>query len=449
MARPPVAIFIGGRQLNGYTGMTMRRSKDDLTGTLDVDLFFNYMPDRPVIVQAVAGAPISLYIGGNLAFTGKLDGRRGIGNGEQPRDARGRFVRSSGSSDGGGSISSGSIGPDSYTVKLSARGMTKYLVESSHQEKKTTIKKPTSRQAFEKILKPFNIRLDFQGTEIEVDKIRLRDGAKVIDEVRRLCEEYSYYAYETRDGKLRIIDGSGSQQGEALILGQNILTFSAQQSEEQARSEITVKGQRTPKDVWGEQAVLPPVATITDDWVQSYMPVVLQHYGDGTKEALERRGRFEANKRSSKSKTLTIEVFHVQPRSGDAWDIGTLHYCEVPPEGIADVFECTEINYTVTNNDKLSTTLTLSPPSASSGPSQGLGAYAGELSGLVQQGASRLAALGVSFAAGQFPQMWSGPVLSTASSQLVDTLSQAVSGLVQYSGQNEVPPMTLPKEFDV
>ena len=64
--------------------------------------------------------------------------------------------------------------------------------------------------------------------------------------------------------------------------------------------------------------------------------------------AIERRARFEmAAKRSAKSKKITIEVFHVQTPSGSPWDIGDTHYVEVPPEGIFDVFEVTELELPV------------------------------------------------------------------------------------------------------
>ena len=71
------------------------------------------------------------------------------------------------------------------------------------------------------------------------------------------------------------------------------------------------------------------------------------------------------NKRNSESKKITIEVFHVQSPSGQPWDIGNTHYVEVPPEGIFDMFECTELTYHVNAEKELKTTLMLSPPPSS------------------------------------------------------------------------------------
>lgn len=336
---------------------------------------------------------------------------------------------------------------------LTARGKTKYLVDSSQQETNTTMLRPTNKAAFEKLLEPFRIQLEWMATTLEIDKIRWRDGSKVIEEINRLCTEHGHYAYETRDGKLRVTDDIGPGTGEPLVLGDNIVSFSAEQSEEDAKSEITVKGQRTPKDVWGEDAIVKPVKYVTDEWVQSYIPIVVQHFGDGTPEALERRGQFEANKRSAMSKRLSVEVFHVQSRSGEPWDIGTLHYVEVPPEGIFDVFECTAITYTVDAKGTLKTDLTLSPPPTNSaGKGGGLQAFASTGGAeLLADGASRRSLLGVTFAPGSYPQPWSGPVLAIQGvAGVVGRLAGAVAaGLQAFAGANSdtpPPPLQLPEE---
>jgi prophage tail gpP-like protein len=444
---PPVAVFIGGSMLEGYTGLTLSRSKDDITGQCTVDLFFNYMPSSPVVVDAAVSKEFLVYIGGQLAFTGTLDKRTGSGI-KHGKAGSGISNGSAGSSD-----RAAGIGPNEYTVQLTARGKTKHLIHSSHQHKSTNMLKPTTKKAIEELLKPFNVSVDFMGTEIDLDKIRFRDGAYVFDELRRIATEHSYYIYETRDGKLRVTDDIGTGTGDALILGQNILSFNATQSEDAAQSEITVKGQRIPKDKWGEEAVLnKTVKVIKDAWLQSYSPITVQHYGDGTEENLERRARFEANKQSARSKQITVEVFHVMAQ-GAPWDLGQLHYVEVPPEGIFDTFECTGISYRVTNDKELATTLTLSPPpNGNSGGATGLDAFdVPENKSL--EGAARQGALGVTLAPGSYPFPWSGPSLSVQvapASELILATLAGVTGLeaVAAEGIPNVPPLSLPAEFD-
>ena len=135
--------------------------------------------------------------------------------------------------------------------------------------------------------------------------------------------------YETRDGKLRVTDGVGPDAGggDPLILGENILTFSAEQSEDKAKSKVKVKGQRSKKDIRGKKALEKTHKTVTNSKVKSKNLLTVQHYGDATDKELERRARFEMNKRNSASQKITIEVFHVQTPSGQPWDIGNTPLC--------------------------------------------------------------------------------------------------------------------------
>lgn len=450
MAFPPVAVFIGGQMLEGYTGLTVSRSKEELTGSCQIELFMNYMPEAPVIVDAAVSKELLIYIGGQLAFTGTVDQRTGKGS-RQVRDPKGRYTSEMESTGSGGISRSASISPNSYTVTISGRGRAKRLVDASHQVKPYNMKKTNTREVVQKLLEPFNVQVDFIGTQVDLDKVRFRDGAKVIEELRRVATENGYYIYETREGKLRITDAIGVGTGDPLILGQNILEFSASQDEAGAQSEVIVKGQRTEKDKWGKEAVLDQTTLILQDgWVQNFSPIVVQHYGNATPQALERRARFEMNKRSSRSKSITIDVFHVQA-NGAPWDVGTMHYVEVPPEGIFDNFECTGLTYTVSNDNTLKTTLTLSPPPTGSGSASGLDAFDTALPSLAGQ--AQKGALGVTFAAGGYPAPWSGPVLTTLLEPAARGILAALAGAggleeAARNGAPNTPPMQLPAEFE-
>lgn len=424
--------------------MSLQRSKDNLTGSLEVSIFMGYIPTAPIMVDACRGREITVYIGGNLAFIGYIDKRKGTG----AKHGEDGTTKSDVESDDGSAGISLTIGPDEYTVKLSARGKTKYLIDSSHQHPTTNIIKPTTKQVVEKLCEPWGTQIEWLGTDIKLNRVRLRDGCRVVDELHRVCLENCYFMYETRDGKLRVTDDVGPSTGEPIILGVNILTFSAEQSENVAKSKIKVKGQRNENRIWGKDAVVETIKEVEDQWVgAAQTPISIQHYGDATPEALERRGRFEANKRSSASKKVTLEVFHVQSTSGEPWDIGQLHYVEIPPEGIFDVFECTELTYTV-QIDKLSTSLTLSPPpavGASGGAPVALGSLPAQLSEYMGIGKSRRSMAGVTFAEGRYPSPWSGPSLIIL--PIVSAITSVATSLFSSMTVGKSPALRLPKEY--
>lgn len=428
----PVEIYISGSKLEGWTTMELQRSKDELTGTLTVGVFFSFMPEEPVLVDAGRGREILVYIGGEIAFTGILDKRRGTGsNSEENGEEGGR---------------SASIGPNEYTVSFTARGKTKYLIDSSHNIRENLLR-TNSQQVTQKLIEPWGIELDWQAEAQDLDKVRFRDGARVFDELDRVMVENSHYMYETRDGRLRVTDGTGAVSGDSLILGQNILTFSAEQSEDKAKKKVKVKGQLINKDKWGEDAVLKGVIELEDDLLSSDIPVVVQHYGNGTPEALERRARYELNKRMAKSKNVTIEVFHVQAQ-GTPWDVGNLHYVEVPPEGIFDVLECTRLSYSVDAEGTLKTTLTLAPiPNSGSAGAAGAGPLANlpqETADELLMGEARKADAGVSYD-NAYPAPWSMPQFSLKEVPLIGAVVNALSGaLSSLANKSERPPERIP-----
>lgn len=372
----PFQIFISGKELIGYTSATLTRKKSDLTGSFSCEIFFNYSPKAPVAIDALRGKEVTVYVGGHLAFFGSLDKRNGKGHGKLS-----------------GSEASGSISPDSYSVTLTARGRTKYLIDSSQQHKTGTMLKPSTREVAEALIKDFDVELDWQSEVVKLDRVVFRDGAAVITEMQRLGNENGHFFYETRDGKLRFTDTVGDT-GESLILGQNIIYFSAEQSEEHEKSDILVKGQRTSTELWGEQAVLEIAKRAKNTNVPSKIPYVIQHYGDATPEALERRAKFESDKRTSQSLRVSIDVFHIQSKSGEPWDIGTTHYVEIPPEGIFDVLECVELTYHIENDKTLKTTLTLAPPPSEKTSETGIEKVS-EASGLGKQKRAQLGVTGM------------------------------------------------------
>lgn len=434
----PVVITVGGMELTTWTEMTLTRSKKEMTGQLSVNIFAGAMPSKPIVRMAAAGAPIQVYIGGHIAFTGTVDKRQGTGS------RRGKWGTQGVQWGQSKADVSTDLGPNSYNMRLNARGMTKSLIDSSHQHPTTNMLKPTTKEVVEKLVQPFKIKVKWLGEVIKLDKVRFRDGARVIDELNRVATENCYFMWETREGELLVTDGIGSTSGgDPLILGENILTFQAEQSEDEAKSEVKVKGQRSKKGKWGEPAVLKTYKTVKNGMIKSFRPHIVQHNGDADDKTLERRARFEMNERNTSSKRVLIEVFHVMSR-GAPWDVGNMHYVEVPVEGIFDMMECTELTYTVDAEKNLKVKLELSPPP--SGGAEGAGGGFGLSSINFSMGVARLAQAGISMIAGQFPAPWSPPQLTVlplmSAAESLAQLEQDEAGEV-----SPTPPPVLPPWF--
>ncbi|MGL5737042.1 MAG: hypothetical protein ACRCYS_19430, partial [Beijerinckiaceae bacterium] len=336
-----VRVFIDKQELTGYTDLTLSRAKDALTGELNIGVFMNWMPRESTLVGAQRGKEVLVYIGGHLVFTGIIDRRQDAG--------------------------SVSIDAGQYSITFRCRGKTKYLIDSSHQHPTCTMLRATARSAIEELLAPFGVRLKWEALDLQFDKIRFRDGGRVVDELQRVAEQAGLFLYESRDGQLKVTDGKSVVTGEPLVLGTNILQFSADQAEDQERSEILIKGQRTEANIWGDAAVIKTMERAANAVVAGFSPITVQIYGNASPEALKRRLQYEANKRSSAAKKISLDVFHVQQTTGQPWDIGDLHYVEIPPAGVFGLMEVTNLTYTVQPDQTLKTSLTLSPAPVSYG----------------------------------------------------------------------------------
>lgn len=117
----PVHIFIDGSELVGWTEMSLHRSKNELTGSLDISIFMGRIPEAPCLCDAAHGREITVYIGGIIAFVGTIDRR--IGTAAKHTEPGTDHNYREGTADAAGDTSrNASIGPDEYTVQLSCRG---------------------------------------------------------------------------------------------------------------------------------------------------------------------------------------------------------------------------------------------------------------------------------------------------------------------------------------
>lgn len=408
-----VEVFIGGQELTGYTNLTLERKKTDLTGALSLDLFIKSIPTGPTFTEIVRNEKIVVLINRQTAFSGKIDRRRDT------------------------------CGKDSYKINITARGATKALVDSSQQHPTGTMLTPTNRTVIETLVEPFGVTVDWLADEIDLTRHRFRDGAYVVDELQRMAEMTSLYIYEARNGVLKVRDDIESTTGEPLVLGRNVMTYDAEQEGDQEKTQVQVKGQKTAKENWGEDAVVDRSITIVDDNVPGFAPLTVQLYGDATNELIERRAQYEMNKRATVSKKIKMDVFHVQQSTGEPWDIGDTHYVELPPAGVFGFFEVTELRYMVEAGGQLKTNITLGPAPVKTTITNPIG-IATPLSGLPEiseqfiSAASRAAQFGIT----QLTSTWLGPALQAAQ-DTVDEVNEFLSSVEDV--EDAVTPLSFPQ----
>jgi prophage tail gpP-like protein len=335
----PVHIIIAGQLFRYWKTFNLKRSRKDLTGSLSFDFGFVGIPNSPLHPFIISGAEISCYVGGRLAFTGTIDKRAASG------DAK------------------------NYSCKITCRGKTKQLINSSHKHEKGMKKKTKTKEAIDELVQPFGVNVKYESEDnIEMERIVFRDGMPVYNEIHRLTREHNKLAFEAVDGTLLITEDSKGGNGQDLIVGKNVIKFNTEQSEEDGNSEITVKGQRTGMEYQGNEAINRKVVH-QDPMFKNYSPLTVQLVGDASDERMEARLKMERARQVQDSRSVTFEVFYVQD-DGSEWDLNKTHYTEISSESLFTEMVVTELEYQGSPTE-ISTSITLSPKAEDEGNNKG------------------------------------------------------------------------------
>lgn len=445
-----VVITAAGQNINGWTNMKLIRDRKEMTGALTFEMFFTSIPNNPQMRAIAAGAEIQVYIAGNLAFTGTVDARTGSGQGKHHshlHHTKGLNDRNLGGVDRSGRQPSGAgvhayADAESYKVVVECRGKTKRLIDSSHDHPTGHMADTQVPEIFKTLIKNFNIQLNDQSNDqIKIERAVFRDGAAVYTELHRWAKEHNLITFEDKDGKLNLTVDSQGGSGEPLILGVNILSFSATQSDGVGNSEITIKGQRSGLKYHGKEAVMNKIK-ITNPSVTDYSPVIHQLNADASPDRLKKRAKYENDRATQESKTITIDVFSVQSTSGEPWDLNVKHYVEIPPEGIYNEFVVDSLTYFCEARGTLKTELKLVPVAQSDD-----GGSAGTMSDAQAYGIAQSAAAGLVYTPGTFPSPWIIPVIENVLTMGGAPSPAPVAPPTTNITLPEVIPTTLPKGY--
>lgn len=409
-----VVITVGGSNLYGWENCKLSRERKNLTGSLTFEMFFTNIPNNPQMRQVTAGAQISVYIAGQLAFVGTVDARTGSGKGKHKghhEHAQGLNDRNLAGVDKTGKNPKGAgvhayADAESYKVTVECRGKTKRLIDSSHDHPQGQMSNTTVPNIFQTLIKNFNVQLnDTSGDSLQIERAVFRDGAVVHTELHRWAKEHNLLTFEDKTGALNLTVDSAGGSGEPLILGINILSFDATQSDNQGNSTVTIKGQRSGIQHHGKDAVMNKIVT-TNPAVTDYSPVIHQLNADASTDRLKKRSKFETDRATQDGKTITIDVFSVQSSTGEPWDLNVTHYVEIPPEGIYNEFVVDSLTYFCEAKGVLKTELKLVPTAGSNSAGGG-----GGTSDATAYGQAQAAQAGLVYMPGTYPDPWVIPAV--------------------------------------
>jgi hypothetical protein len=149
------------------------------------------------------------------------------------------------------------------------------------------------------------------------------------------------------------------------------------------------------------------------------------------------------NNRTAKANQMVIEVFHLQQENGEPWDIGVQHYVEIPPAGIFDVMEISQVTYVVESDKTLKTEITLVPAPVKEAPTDEFLGEVPEVSDTQSTANGRKSRSGA-----EVPkETWCAPTLVFEGNSPVIPSGEKLGFMSEVENASTVPPATLPPSY--
>lgn len=330
-----VRVNVGGFGFEGWTGVNVTRSVDDLAGTFDLTVCLDReLSDSLLMPELAEDTECSVDIFGQRVITGFIDKRSGSG------------------------------GPENYTLSLSGRSKTRNAVDSSalHPTGQFNNKKTSD------IVKEISDRLQVPvKNELTDDPVHprfiFRDGEFAERAIRTCCREFGITATDDEMGNI-VLKEIGKRSGEdAVVLGVNVHTWNVSRDVTNRYSNYVTKGQSVPTDQnYGKQAS-EIVKMSEDSGLKSFRPLIVHMDGDADNTKVEKRANMEATRRMGEGIEVSVVVAGWTQESGAIWEPDRLHYVDIPIEGITNTMLLKTVSFSL-SNDEFETALTFVPPEA-------------------------------------------------------------------------------------
>lgn len=327
---------------DGRTAVDVSFSMDDMAGSFTIEQGYDTanmtgfaFPDMGM------GAEVSIYLDGKLAIRGQVDSREGRGD------------------------------ASSYRITLQGRTRTGNLVDSSATHKTGQWDKVKPSQVVRDIADPFGVEVSVQRDVQEIVKrFILRDGESAERAIRRISREFGMIPFSDEEGRLVIARPGARGVGEPLVLGRNILTWTATMDLKVLHSHVIAKGQAITDDHMYGRPATHIVAAVRDETVAAYRPLIIPMWGDATPDRVRRRAWIEALRRQGESLRVTVEVpGFTDAVTGDLYRPNVRHHVAIPPDGVDVTLVAKSVSFRMGPNEAR-TTIELVPEQAFSDGSE-------------------------------------------------------------------------------
>lgn len=331
-----VELYLGGEIFSGWLTVSVRRSLEHLAGSFELGVM---MPGVRLPSSVRAGQSLELRIDGQPVITGWLD---------QVRQR---------------------ISATRFQITLSGRDKTGDLVDCSAIHPGSQWRNRTLEHIASDLCAPFGVTVRWQVNDATAARpfstFTLENSETVADALTRAARHRDVLVTSNAAGEL-VFTQAGSQRGDTLTLGENLLDLDHNVDHRLRHSEYRVRGHGRGGGHAGDAltagTLAAPVGTVTDSAIHRYRPkIVLADHAVDADGARQRAVR-EMRRAVARSVRLTATVRHWFRENGQLWDINLLTAVTAPRTGVEerDLLVC-QVEFSLDANHGETTRLILAP----------------------------------------------------------------------------------------
>ncbi|NOI14842.1 phage baseplate assembly protein [Vibrio hepatarius] len=281
-----VTLSAGGNIYSGWTKVSVTRSLQAMAGSFDLELTYKYQGDedryKAFVDPIKEGQPCVIKIGDDRVVTGYVDD----------------WIPS--------------YDANQVIIAVSGRDKTADLVDCAIEYPSGQFVNQTLTQIALTICKPFDINVVVQtSVGAPFERVQIEQGETPHELLTRLARQRGVLLTTDGHGNLVITRASKERAGFSLILGVNVLAARGRLSWRDRFSKFTVKASGAAFGSWDSNSASSVggfKATITDDEITRYRPMIIVNDEITTAEGAARRGQWERQRSIGQSNTVEYTI---------------------------------------------------------------------------------------------------------------------------------------------
>lgn len=337
MSKSVLTLMIGGTTYEGWESVHVELSMENLSGSFALQLTDK---EGGTATAIKPNDPCVVLINGQVVITGYVD------------------------------KVTPSFDATSHKIMVTGRDKAGDLVDSSVVNGTGQYKNKTIDQIVKDVASPFGVNVTNNVDSKTLETFNIDQGATAFETIQKLAKRGNFLAVSDGKGGVLLTREATEMMGTSLIEGQNILAANCDYDASKKHSEYIVKGQKQGKDNDTIKTITQNKASVTNEYVNRYRPLLIIHDGQADQSAVKERAQWEAKIRASKATKAEITV-QGWDSGGGLWGINRLVQVQSNWLGINDVMLITNVSFTLDENGELAK-ITLASQGAYSNDSSGL-----------------------------------------------------------------------------